>query len=117
MGAEVVIVNIATNETRNAVTEDNGTYVVPQLKPGLYKVTVRKAGFKAAAVGDVKLDVQQVREVDVTLTVGATTETISVTATGAAAIETTSSTVSQTIDQNASWICRSMVAIPSRWRL
>ena len=63
VGAEVAIKNIATNETRNAVTEDNGTYVVPQLKPGLYKITVRKSGFKAAEVDNVKVDVQQVREV------------------------------------------------------
>ena len=45
VGAEVSISNLATNETRNAVTEDNGAYVVPQLKPGLYKVTVKKNGF------------------------------------------------------------------------
>lgn len=98
VNAEVIVSNIATNETRNAVTQENGTYVVPQLKPGVYKVTVRKGGFKAAVVDDVKVDVQQVREVDVALSIGATTETISVTATGAATIETTSSTVSQTID-------------------
>ncbi len=98
VGAEVAISNPATNETRNAVTEENGTYVVPQLKPGIYKITVKKNGFKAAEIGDVKVDVQQVREVDVTLAVGATSETVSVTASGAATIETTSSTVSQSID-------------------
>ena len=98
VGAEVAIKNIATNETRNAVTEDNGTYVVPQLKPGLYKITIKKAGFKAAEVDNVKVDVQQIREVDVALAIGATSETVSVTATGAATIETTSSTISQTID-------------------
>ena len=98
VGAEVAITNLATNETRNTVTEDNGTYVVPQLKPGLYKLTVKKSGFKAAEVDNVKVDVQQVREVDATLTIGATTETVSVTANGAATLETTSSTISQSIE-------------------
>nr|MDQ3010214.1 carboxypeptidase-like regulatory domain-containing protein [Acidobacteriota bacterium] len=97
-GAEVSVVNIATNETRSAVTEDNGIYVFPQLKPGLYRVSVKKAGFKGASFDEVKLDVQQIREVDATMEVGAATETVTVTATGSAAIETTSPTVSQTIE-------------------
>src|SRR5919204_3114277 len=56
-GAEVSVINISTNEARNATTESNGTYVVPQLKPGLYRVVVKKAGFKTATVDEVKLDV------------------------------------------------------------
>lgn len=97
-GAEVAVVNIATNETQMATTEENGIYVVPQLKPGLYRITVRKSGFKAATLDEVKLDVQQIREENVTLVVGAASETVTVTASGAAAIETISSTVSQTIE-------------------
>lgn len=97
-GAEVSVINIGTNETRTAMSEDNGNYVIPQLKPGTYRVTVRKNGFKLATVNEVKLDVQQIREIDISLTVGAATETVTVTATGAAAIETTSPTVSQTIE-------------------
>ncbi|MGH9844698.1 MAG: TonB-dependent receptor domain-containing protein [Blastocatellia bacterium] len=99
VGAEVAVINIGTNETRTAITEDNGSYVVPQLKPGLYRVTARKAGFKVSTIDEIKLDVQQIREVDISLTVGAATETVTVTATGTTAIETTSPTVSQTIDQ------------------
>ncbi len=98
-GAEVVIVHIATNVTRNTVTEGNGTYVAAQLQPGVYRVTVKKNGFKAATTDAVKVDVQQVREVDVSLAVGAATETVTVSASTASALETTSSTVSQSIDQ------------------
>lgn len=98
VGAEVAITNIATNVTRNAVTAENGTYVVPQLQPGLYRVTVKKTGFKAGTVDEVKLDVQQVREVDVNLEVGAATETVTVSASGTSAIETTSTTVNQAIE-------------------
>src|ERR687892_589433 len=45
-GAEVSIINKGTNETRSVVTEGNGSYVVPQLKPGLYRINVKKSGFK-----------------------------------------------------------------------
>lgn len=97
-GAEVSVINLGTNETRTIATEENGSYVVPQLKPGLYKITVRKAGFKVATVEEVKLDVQQIRGVDVTLEIGQASEAITIVATGATTIETTSSTISQTIE-------------------
>jgi hypothetical protein len=97
-GAEVAVINIGTNETLSVVSETNGLYVAPQLKPGLYRVTVKKSGFKSSTVDEIKLDVQQIREVDVTLNVGSASETVSITASGAGAIETSSPTVSQTIE-------------------
>ena len=65
---------------------------------GPLPVVVKKAGFKAATLDEIKLDVQQIRAVDVKLDVGQSTETVSVNASGAATIETVSSTVSQTIE-------------------
>jgi hypothetical protein len=69
-GAEVSVINKGTKETRTVVTEGNGSYVVPQLKPGLYRINVKKSGFKLATLDEVKVDVQQIREADVTLAVG-----------------------------------------------
>jgi carboxypeptidase family protein len=97
-GAEVKVVNKGTNETHNVVTGGNGGYVVPQLKPGLYQVSIKRAGFKSATLDDVKIDVQQIREVDVSLSVGEASETVTITSSGAGAIEVTSTTVSQTIE-------------------
>src|SRR5262249_10722166 len=97
-GAEISVTNQATNVTINTTTGSNGHYIAPQLAPGVYKITVKKSGFKTATLADIKLDVQQIREADFTLEVGQTTETVSVSASGTAAIETTSSTVSQTIE-------------------
>src|SRR4030095_5602837 len=85
-GAEVSVTNIGTNETRTLSTEDNGIYVITQFKPGLYRVSFKKSGFKSATVDEIKLDVQQIREVGVTLTVGQANETVTVTASGAATI-------------------------------
>lgn len=97
-GAEVAVINIGTNETLSVLSNSNGVYVAPQLKPGLYRVMVKKSGFKASTFDEIKIDVQQIREVDVALNVGSASETVSVTASGAATIESTSPTVSQTIE-------------------
>jgi hypothetical protein len=95
--AEVTVVNTGTNDTRTVTTDSNGTYVVPQLQPGTYRLIVKKDGFKTVTLDDVKLDVQQIRGVDVTLDVGLATEAVTVVG-ATTAIETTSSTISQTIE-------------------
>src|SRR5215510_2828961 len=98
VGAEIAITNQNTNVTINAVTGSSGHYTAPQLPPGTYRITVKKSGFKSASVADIKIDVQQIRATDVTLDVGQTTETVSVSASGATALETTSTTMAQTIE-------------------
>src|SRR5215510_5367063 len=97
-GAEVTITNQNTNVTINMATGGNGHYIAPQLPPGVYKVTVKKSGFKTSTIADIKIDVQQIRAADVTLDVGQTNETVSVSASGTTALETTSSTIAQTIE-------------------
>ena len=97
-GAEVTITNQNTNVTINLATGSNGHYIAPQLPPGVYRVTIKKSGFKTSTVAEIKIDVQQIRAVEFTLDVGQTSETVSVSASGTTAIETTSSTVSQTIE-------------------
>src|SRR5262245_26138458 len=97
-GAEVTITNQNTNVAINLATGSNGHYIAPQLPPGVYKVTVKKSGFKTVTIADIKVDVQQIRATDVTLDVGQTTEMVSVSASGATALETTSTTMAQTIE-------------------
>ena len=77
-GAEVSVVEVATNDTHVIVTGDSGTYVVPQLKPGDYRITVKKDGFKSPTFDQVKVDVGQVRAFDVTLEIGQTSEAVNV---------------------------------------
>jgi hypothetical protein len=95
--ADVTIILVATNETQVVTTDGDGVYVAPNLKPGTYRITVAKQGFKSAAVADVKVDVQQSRSVNITLELGQATEVVTVSG-RAATVETTSSTVSQTIE-------------------
>lgn len=75
-GAEVSVVEVATNDAHVIVTGDSGTYVVPQLKPGNYRITVKKDGFKSPTFDEVKVDVGQIRAFDVTLEVGQTSEAV-----------------------------------------
>lgn len=76
--AAVTLVNEDTGFRRTARTNQDGGYTIPALQPGIYKITVRKEGFRTVVRFGVKLDVAQPARVDFTLPVGAMHETITV---------------------------------------
>src|SRR5262245_45923600 len=46
--AQVKVINEATKEARAVATQSNGSYSLPLLPPGAYRVEFSKAGFKSA---------------------------------------------------------------------
>ena len=77
-GATVTIRNTATNESRTATTNDSGFYAFPSIIPGTYDVTITHAGFKKAEVTGRVAQVSESAQVDVTLEVGQTNESVTV---------------------------------------
>jgi Carboxypeptidase regulatory-like domain/TonB dependent receptor len=88
--ANVVLHNRSTNLDRNTVTNSAGFYVIPDIQPGEYDLTVSKGGFKTSQREDVTLDVNQTSTIDYTLDPGVVTQTVTVQAT-VAALETSTS--------------------------
>src|SRR5580692_3201155 len=102
-GAKVTLLNAATGVTQHAVTTSGGLYTFISLNPGVYKVTASQAGFKSVAQDKITVNLDEVTEVNIILQVGATTETVNVTA-GVELVEPSNSTVgsligSETIDR------------------
>jgi len=81
-GAAVTLTNTETNTTRNTTTSDNGIYAFELVPPGPYSIDVQAAGFKKGIVTNVQALVAKPTEVNVTLELGAVTETVTVQATG-----------------------------------
>jgi len=96
-GAEVTIVNTATNITRHFTTSDSGIYSFPLLPPGTYRVDVAKTGFKPATRENILLQVSDRVSLDLKLEVGAATERVTVDAT-APLVNTTNATLGQVIE-------------------
>jgi len=78
-GVEVTARNVDTNVETTAFSNDDGIYLVPNLPPGTYAFTFRKTGFKEIVRPSVTLISTQVAGINVTMSVGAVTENITVT--------------------------------------
>ena len=78
---------------KTAVTSDaKGGYILPQLAPGDYTLTVEASGFKRYVVEKLTLQVDQRQDLDVKLELGQVSETVNVTS-EAPAIQTETATV------------------------
>ena len=76
--AKVTALNVETGETREAKTNGEGNYTIPQLPAVIYTIKVEATGFKTANVENIKVAVQVIRTVDVTLEVGEMVNTVTV---------------------------------------
>jgi hypothetical protein len=77
-GATVTIANPETGLKRSAKTDDAGRFNFPQLKPGVYSVSVEAQGFEARKNDNVISGLGQKQVVDFTLDVARSSETVEV---------------------------------------
>jgi hypothetical protein len=94
--AKVTITSQNTGLTRDTKTDDSGHYVVPLLPVAVYTIRVEAQGFQTTAQKDLRLQVDEQREIDFTLTPASVSETVQVTA-DVVAVETTNPTLGQVI--------------------
>ena len=95
---KVSIVNEATHATRNLVADKNGYFVADELLVGTYTVTAEKSGFKTITKTGNVVTAGGRLTVDLTLEVGAVTETVTVNAVGDT-VNTSSGEISTTITE------------------
>jgi hypothetical protein len=79
-GANVKVVNKATNQVRDAVTNEDGGYTFTTVQTGEWEVTASKSGFKTLTRSNVAVTLNSITRTDLALEVGELSETVSVTA-------------------------------------
>lgn len=100
-GANITATNTGTGINRDAVSNEEGYFTLPLLNPGEYRIAVKKDGFKPVVQPSVTLQVNQVARLDYTLETGAVTETVNVTGSAAAVLETETSSLGKVVDQQS----------------
>jgi hypothetical protein len=95
-GAQVTVVNLATQATFRIDSGGGGEWTLPALPAGEYHVTIARTGFKTANVDHVAINAGVPASVNLKLEIGQTTEMVEVVS-GAEIVQATSATVSSTI--------------------
>src|SRR3954449_6485346 len=77
-GATVVATDESTNVTREAVSDAEGLFEIPNLRPGTYTVSASLSGFKKTETTGLVLRAASVVHADLRLAVGGLEDTITV---------------------------------------
>ena len=99
-GAKVTATSTNTGFTRTTATTDAGLFNFPDLPVGTYDLTVEQSGFKSVKRSGIALAVGAVATLDIPMELGATQETVSVSA-EVPVVETTRSQTSTVVNTQA----------------
>ena len=78
-GVTVTLTNLATNQSRSTVTNDEGLYRFGALQPAKYSLTAELAGFATYARPEITVNVGAAVDLDVMMRVSSVEETVTVT--------------------------------------
>jgi hypothetical protein len=95
-GATVRVTSQGTGAVREAVTDDVGHYIINLLPVSIYTIRVESKGFQPSVTKDVKLQVDEQRELDFTLALATQSATVEVVA-NEVAVETANPSLGQVI--------------------
>lgn len=96
-GATVEVLNTATGVVLSTISNEQGSYRVPFLIPGVYRLTVSLPGFSTFIREGIELHVADVLAVDATLKVGGIAESVTVTGI-AATVDRSTAELGQVVD-------------------
>jgi hypothetical protein len=96
VGAKVTVTAPSIGLSRPATTGEKGDYVVPLLGVGVYDVRAELAGFQTSEAKDIRLQVDEHREIDFKLSPATVQTNVEVTA-SPVAVQTTDATLGQVI--------------------
>lgn len=97
-GAKIEATNTLTNEIRTTVAGNAGSYNLPELPVGPYRLRIERDGFKTEILDGIELALNQNAMVNVQLTIGAVSEQVNVTD-DAPQLEATTNEMGNVVDQ------------------
>src|SRR5258708_21089826 len=99
-GAKVSLTNVATNVAQSTITNDTGNYVLVNIIPGRYTLSVSKEGFRTANQPEFDLAVNQTTTLNFSMRIGSAIESVTVEA-FTTSIQTSSSELGTVINRRS----------------
>src|SRR5687767_10046214 len=98
-GATVTATSAETGLVKTATTNENGTYTITFLAPGVYKITVSQTGFTPVTRDNIKLEVAQTAELDISLGVASAQADVTIEGGETPMLQTETSQLETTVEQ------------------
>jgi Carboxypeptidase regulatory-like domain len=98
-GVTITVTNTGTNAQRVIITNETGSYTVPALPSGTYRVEAQLPGFKTQARSGLVIQVNETPRINFVMTVGEISQTVEVLG-SAPLIETETASLGQVIDRD-----------------
>ena len=108
--AKITAKNLATGIVLETASGSEGNYTFPNVPPGDYDISAQKAGFTTAVAARRTVEIQRTLRIDFTMSVGATTQEVTV-AGAAPLVQSTTSDLGQVVNY------RQIQALPLNGRL
>ena len=96
--AKITAQNVDTGEARAGQTDESGVYRITNLNPGVYDITIVRAGFNTVLYSRIPLSVDQVLSLDAKLEVSAVRETIRVASESVAPVDLNDAQITNLVD-------------------
>jgi len=80
-GVAITVTNLDTNISQKSSSNESGDFTIPYLNPGRYTMEAKTEGFRVHKQTEFTLAVDQVQRINITLELGSTAESVTVTAT------------------------------------
>lgn len=97
-GATLRLIDVATNSEVTSTSNNDGGFIFPNIRPGVYRLIAEHTGFSKKEVQNIKVDVGVPFTVNIELTAGGFEEVVTVSATDIAApVNTTNAELSNTV--------------------
>ena len=100
-GASIDLVDKSTNLKTSTESDAAGLYIIQNVAPGSYDLVISKSGFRKSVIATQQVVTGTQLTLDIHLEVGATTETVEVTAVAGAELQTENATMGATLGNKA----------------
>ncbi|MCC6263608.1 MAG: TonB-dependent receptor, partial [Bryobacterales bacterium] len=98
VGASVELVNVATQERWDLLTNGQGRYVAPSLPSGEFRITARAKSFETRVLEGVRVEVAAKLTIDLTMQIGTEAQSVTVEA-GQVQLNTVDASLSTVVDR------------------
>ena len=99
--AKVTATTLATGQQRVTNSNEAGEFVLPQLAPGGYRLTVTSAGFQTAVVDNIALNIAGREIININLKLGQVNDQVTVEASSSPLLEQETASLGQVINRKA----------------